>query len=131
MAEDASIQWVGAPEFARDMLRLNPIARARALKAMEQTAQSLVPVVRSRMPKVSGALAASVMASSDNRGVSVDADTPYAGWIEFGGTRGRPYVDSGRYLTPVVTRAASRFGRAINTSLTKTTKGFPWTHTSR
>ena len=25
---------------------------------------------------------------------------PYGGWIEYGGTRGRPYVAEGRYLNP-------------------------------
>jgi hypothetical protein len=40
------------------------------------------------------------------------AGVPYAGWIEFGGGHGRPYIATGRYLTPTARDAAPALQRA-------------------
>jgi hypothetical protein len=133
MSDDVQVQVEGAVEFGHDMVRLGERIDRDGTLALERAAQALVPVVRSRMPVDSGALSASVAASVDMAAHAADvtASTPYAGWIEFGGTRGRPYIDTGRYMTPVVRDAGARYGAALEQSMTSTIRGFPWTHTKR
>jgi phage gpG-like protein len=82
------------------------------------------------MPKLTGALAGSVASSVDGDTVNVTADVVYAGWIEFGGTRGRPYLPAGRYLTPTVAAAANQVGRMVTQQTSQTIGGFGWSHTS-
>lgn len=81
------------------------------------TAEQVASMVRSRQPHRSGALAASVDAAPGEKGASLSlgGSLPYAGWIEFGGTRGRPYVATGRTLFPTAEAAAPMFGRAGET----------------
>ena len=64
-------------------------------------------MVRSKVPRVKGWLAASVatiaapMFGGEGAAVGMGGgEVPYAGWIEFGGSRGRPLVAGGRYLSP-------------------------------
>jgi hypothetical protein len=133
VADDVQVTVEGAKEFGDDLVRLGRKIDDDGTRALEAAARSLVPIVRSRMPVVSGALSASVAVSIDTgaHAADVTASTPYAGWIEFGGTRGRPYVADGRYLTPVVRDAGARYGQAVSDSMRKTIGGYSWTHTSR
>jgi hypothetical protein len=39
----------------------------------------------------------------------------YEGWVEFGGTWGRSYVELGRYLYPESQNSETEFERAIET----------------
>jgi len=61
--------------------------------------------VRAAVPRRTGRFAASVqskLAKSEKRAsVRVGGRLPYAGWLEFGGTRGRPYMPRGRWLYPI------------------------------
>jgi hypothetical protein len=85
-------------------------AEAKLLHVADQTAT----IVRAKVPVRSGRLASSVDAgpAPDGADLSIGAGVPYAGWIEFGGTRGRPYVPAGRYLFPTAKDAADDAGRA-------------------
>ena len=72
-------------------------------EAFERIANLAVAQVRAKVPSRTGALAASTRAGKTKKRVYVrtgKAKVPYAGWIEFGGTRGRPYIGGGRYLYP-------------------------------
>jgi len=79
------------PEIADD-------AVAAATAPVERIAER----VKSAVPHASGVLEASIFAEQDGdtNVVGYDGSAPYAGWIEFGGTRGRDYVDEGRWLFP-------------------------------
>lgn len=85
-------------------------AEHKLLSVASQTAT----IVRAKVPHVSGRLAASVDASptGDGADLAIGGGVPYAGWIEFGGTRGRPYVSAGRYLFPTAKAAADDAGKA-------------------
>jgi len=74
--------------------RVDPIAR----DACNDVAGTIATDTRGRVPRRSGRLAASVSRVPDPDGARVVMSAPYAGWIEYGGTRGRPYVADGRYL---------------------------------
>lgn len=108
MAEAAHVEVRGLPQLARGTAvladRIEDGARAAFLRAADQAAT----LVRGRVPRRSGRLAASVRADQLDDGASVGmggSGVPYAGWIEFGGTRGRPYMPGGRYLVPVTEEA--------------------------
>lgn len=78
-----------------------------------EAAEIVVGSGRPFIPRRSGALAATLRASSGQRNATVSlgkAKTPYAGWIEFGGRVGpdqsvrRPFVPGGRSMYPAVRR---------------------------
>jgi hypothetical protein len=50
----------------------------------------------------------------------------YAGWIEFGGSRGRPLVPEGRYLVGPGEAAFDGYVRRLDQMLDDEVKGFPW-----
>jgi len=82
---------------------LDALARTAFLGVAQEAAGDVEMVV----PRDSGALAASVTAAlksarskKEGARVSMGKGLPYAGWIEFGGSRGRPRIPSGRYLYP-------------------------------
>jgi len=132
VADDLSLEIVGANTLVPDLDRLGGRLAHDGTGAMRRVAAQLVPQVRSRMPVVTGALvrSVSVIDDADQGTVDVGASVVYAGWIEFGGSRGRPYLPGGRYLVPTVAAASGQVGRAVNQQSTSTIGGFPWSHTS-
>jgi len=100
----ADVQVVGARDAFRDLERVvERIDRSAALEARKQ-ADRLVSLVVPKVPRVSGRMAASVAVDEIPGGATAgyDGSAPYAGWVEYGGSRGRPYVSGGRYLYPTV-----------------------------
>ena len=72
-------------------------------EAFEKIANLAVAQVRVKMPSKTGRMRDSVRAARQKKRVLVragKAKVPYMGWMEFGGTRGRPYIGQGRYLYP-------------------------------
>jgi hypothetical protein len=51
---------------------------------------------------------------------------PYAGWIEFGGSRGRDFVPEGRYLWPTVLQQEDEFAAFAADVATDTARSYPW-----
>lgn len=102
------IEVHGVAELERGARRLFANVEEAAPGAFRSVADQVATVVRARVPRRSGRLAGSVMADHDREGAAVgfDGRVPYAGWIEFGGTRGRPYVPTGRYLYPTASDIA-------------------------
>lgn len=85
----------------------------------------IVPATRSILPIVTGRLGNTVRASGTRSGASVRMGTaavPYAGWVEFGGTRPdgseRDYIPSGRYLFPAAQGLAGAAAREYSQELT-------------
>jgi hypothetical protein len=109
MPEDgAQVEVLGLPELAAGSTALFRRIDEGAPREFEHVAQRLAGEVRNRVPVLTGLLMGSVQATRSHQGVGVamgGEGVPYAGWIEFGGTRGRPYIASGRYLYPVALRA--------------------------
>ena len=111
---------VGARALFRDLNRLGedtgPLAKAFSAAGKKAVAP-IAEAVRARVPVSDredrwtnpGALAADVRSNATRTGATVRmgrARIPYAGWIDFGGTRKRPfdasreYLAGGRYLYP-------------------------------
>jgi hypothetical protein len=131
MAEEAHVDFDGAPQFASDLRRLTDRLIVDDTDALLAVGRMLVPRVQSLMPKVSGALAGSVDANQVSpTEVEVSADTPYAAWVEFGGSRGRPLVSSGRFLFPTVERSGTTVKSRLEAQSQTTIGRFPWSRTS-
>lgn len=103
MADDVRVEVDGYLQLAADTGRLAKKIGERATDDFVAVADRKAAAARTRVPHRSGALAASVAGGEGDERALVGmggSAVPYAGWVEFGGTRGRPYVGSGRYLYP-------------------------------
>jgi phage gpG-like protein len=72
------------------------------------------------VPKRTGRLAGSISVQRDQDGARLEmggAGVPYAGWIEYGGSRGRPYVAGGRYVGRATEHADRDFARRTEQAL--------------
>jgi hypothetical protein len=137
----AIAEVVGLKALMKDINRLTKDERsplfARMKEAGYEAVKPIVPAARSPIPSSDrkeskthkhGALAASVRASGYRSGAAVrmgsKSKVPYAGWMEFGGTRHKPhdstreFIATGRYLWPAATdlapRAETEYIAAIN-----------------
>jgi hypothetical protein len=76
-------------------------------------ASSSASRIRAAVPKRTGTAASSIhvakRGSGDRAEAVVTAGAPYFGWLNWGGTRGRPYVAAGRYTGPATEHAAEDF----------------------
>lgn len=104
------------------------IDRATVNDAIRVSAQQTASTVRNRVPVVSGRLRASVR--DEMRGkvgvVTMGAGLPYAGWIEFGGSRGRRRARRGRYVYPTAKRTERAFVKHCENAAAAQIKGASW-----
>jgi Bacteriophage HK97-gp10, putative tail-component len=103
MAEDVRVEVHGGRELERGTRKLADRIDEEAPKRLRKVGDDVARTVAGEVPRRSGALASSVSVSLIDEGteVSIGSESvPYAGWIEFGGTHGRPYMSRGRYLYP-------------------------------
>jgi phage gpG-like protein len=102
VASEGEARVKGYAELERGSKTLFEHIAEEAPKAFSEVADSVAASVGATVPRLSGALAGSVTAmySGDRATLGMGEGIPYAGWIEFGGSRGRPYVPEGRYLFP-------------------------------
>ena len=106
------------------------IDRATDQQATQVTADQVAMIVRARVPKKSGRLAASVHTERRGRVSSVvmGRGVEYGRWIEYGGGRGRPYRKRGRYVYPTAKRTARAFAKHAETATSQEIKGMRWPH---
>jgi phage gpG-like protein len=125
---EAKITVVGFDELASGSKRLFGKIGDRAVKDFERIAGQQAGTVRGRVPRETGRLAGSVTSFREGERaiVGMGDGVPYAGWIEFGGTRGRPYLPQGRYLFPVVSGAEPQVVAAGTRAADREIGGFQW-----
>jgi phage gpG-like protein len=100
---DTRIKVVGFDELISGSRRLFGKIDEEAGKAFQRQAEQEGAVAAARMPRRSGQMAGAVEASLERDRAIVGlskSEVPYAGFVEFGGIRNRPYVREGRYLFP-------------------------------
>jgi hypothetical protein len=103
VADRADVKVYGYAELAAGTRILAGRIEEQAGQEFEKVAGGAADTTRARVPRRSGRLAGSVQSGAAEQGqafVGYGGGVPYAGWIDFGGTRGRPYVRTGRYLFP-------------------------------
>jgi len=148
-----AVQIKGLTALRKDVDAMTKDDKGPLFNAMKragyQAVQPIVPAARTRIPTSSrrpgrthqpGALANSIRASAYRSGAAVrmgGKPVPFAGWMEFGGLRRRPFpssrefVKGGRYLFPaargLADKAADEYTRAINEVFGS---GRVWTNTT-
>ena len=137
-----TVAVVGMAALRRDINRMaddQKSALYTAIKAAGKTAAEPVAArARGDLPHDSGTLTGTVRTSGTKTGAAVRvgrSTVPYAGWVEFGGTRpdgsSREYVAAGRYLFPaaagLATTAAELYSAAIDRALQDAAN---WTNTT-
>ena len=123
-----TVQVHGVDELFRGSKRLFDRIGEQAPDRFEQVAQDAADAVRARVPRRTGRLASTVIAGRDGQlaVVGYDGGAPYDGWIDFGGTRGRPFLPSGRYLYPVALSRADQLQRAGSDAAVDEIRRFRW-----
>jgi hypothetical protein len=125
------VEVAGLTALRKDISRLTEDQRSPLYQSLKNAgyaaAQPVATRTRATIPRgqrTSGRLQNDVRVSGARTGASVRmgrASVPYAGWIEFGGSRPdrstRPYQASGRYLFPAAyaerTRVYAAYSKAI------------------
>ena len=111
MAEQFSITVHGYDQLAEGSEQIFERIEDEAAARFENIADQVASGARGRVPRDTGALAASIGVEREGEAAFIamgGADVPYAGWIEFGGAREgrgggvaeRDYIPEGRYLYP-------------------------------
>jgi phage gpG-like protein len=122
------VEFVGADEAMADLRRWADQVAPAVAKAGGSFAQTVAQQVAGIVPVVSGDLRGSVDTGTDEDAVtvSIGAGLRYAGWIEFGGSRGRPYVPDGRYLYPTAQAAEDEYAAMAADAADDTVGAFAW-----
>lgn len=129
---DTAVTIVGGDEAMADLRRWADQLGPAVVKASEPGLERLADTVRARVPVLTGQLADSVTieGNPDGADVSIGDGLDYAAWIEFGGSRGRPYYPEGRYLYPSAQEAAEQFYADAAAAADDTVGRFPWNRPS-
>lgn len=130
----------GLKQLTRDIKRLADVDTKVVGKALREagrrSAEPVAAAARSALPRVSGRLAGSVRTRQAQSGYGVafgNKAKPYAGWVEFGGSRNRPhasrrdYVRNGRYVFPAAYAEASHSVGLYAEALDDVIARFVWT----
>ena len=115
-----------ADQAAADLAGWAKSLEPAVYKDVGPLADLLVQRAQSVLPVVSGALAASVAAEQKPDGLAVVGGVDYAGWVEFGGTRGRPYVAEGRYVYPALVAHPGELETTLDAAVQQTIDRYPW-----
>lgn len=142
MAAPAVVQVVGLAALRRDLNRMGSEANGPLYQVLTQAARRAAEPVATRargaIPKDSGALSGDVRISTTKTGATVRMgrkSIPYAGWVEFGGTRPdgseREYLPNGRYLFPAARSLSADAARTYSQGLEQVlASDRVWTNTS-
>ena len=131
MADAAvSVKVRGVDELEAALPRFGDEVMTGAAAAGRMAAEHTADLTRSRVPRRTGRLAGSVAVAARKgkrqRALIGRRIPPYAGWLEFGGTRGRPYMPGGRWLWPSAQSEEGLYVREATHETTKTIRGFRW-----
>jgi hypothetical protein len=125
----SKVEVVGLDDAAHDFRKWADQLGPAVQSASRSFAGRVATRVSSSLPHLTGALAASVHlvdVPEDGIGIGEGAGLDYAGWIEFGGSRGRPHVPQGRYLYPAALATDSEWHQLGEDITNQTIGRFPW-----
>jgi uncharacterized protein YfaQ (DUF2300 family) len=132
---------VGMSALRRDINRLaddrSSVLNQQLKAAGKQAAEPVASRTRATVPHDSTTLEQDIRVSGTKTGATVRmgrAKVPYAGWIEFGGSRPdgstRAYVPDGRYLFPAARGLSSQVADLYSQALQRALDTAPWTNTT-
>jgi hypothetical protein len=127
----SDVNVLGAEQAAADMAGWVKTIIPTAQRESTSLGASLRSQLASRVPHLTGRLAASAAVSpaADTDGVftlGMGEGLEYGGWIEFGGSRGRDLVQLGRYVYPTVHEAESNIADMVDRATTDSINQFHW-----
>ena len=124
---DEPIRVRGWDELAAGTDQLAKNTDAETQQQFRAAAEVTAGRVRGGVPAVSGAMRSSVgVEPGPPVGVGYRGGVPYAGWVDFGGGHGRPYLAGGRYLFPTVQQAEPLVVAAAQHAATTEVKEMRW-----
>lgn len=128
MPEGVSLTFIGLDEAMADLTRWADEVAPAVEEGTASFRQTVRSKVAGRVPVLTGTLAGSVTTTDEPDGFALgySGAASYAGWIEFGGSRGRPAVPEGRYLYPTAQAAESEFISLATDIATDTVGRFSW-----
>jgi hypothetical protein len=141
VAQEAEVKVHGFRELSRGSERLFGRVMGRSYGEFVRVAHTRAAMASARMPHRTGRMASAVRGRPGRRPsrnhLSGSADSlaavgasassvPYLGWMEFGGTRGRPYIKGGRYIYPVGLGADQELQVAALKTTTNEIRGYRW-----
>jgi phage gpG-like protein len=121
MSSDVELE--GVPALKRNFAACARELDREAEDATAKPAAAIRSATASAQPVLSGRLRSSVRVDSIRGGHAVElgAGLAYASWIEFGGSRGRPFVAGGRTLAPALESNEQAAVREIDKTIDKVT----------
>jgi hypothetical protein len=142
MAQQPVATVVGLRALGRDLEKLGadrgPLNKAMSA-AGKEAAEPVAGAARMALPHDSGGLSGDVRVNATRTGATVRMGRkakPYAGWVEFGGTRHSPhessreYVRDGRFLFPAARQLATTVLDRYTVALQKALDDYPWSNTT-
>jgi hypothetical protein len=118
---------IGLDEAARDMEKWAKEVGPEVEKGTRDLAGQIADRVSNRVPVLTGTLSSSVeVVDISGEEVAIGDGVEYAGWIEFGGSRGRALVPEGRYLYPTALEFEEEFGAAASDIAEQSAERFSW-----
>lgn len=125
MGDRIDVEVLGLDELVSGSRKLFRQIGKSADRRFGDVAERRARIARGIVPRLSGTLAASV--AHEGAEVQMGEGVPYAGWVEWGGTRGRPYFPEGRYFWPVAyEQVESELQREGTAVAQHETRGFQW-----
>ena len=125
MPNDVVLESTAGPQVSAWAQSVGPSIQART----RGLASSIRNQVRGAVPVLTGTLASSVTDSAGEDGgfdIEMGAGVIYAGWIEFGGSRGRSLVPEGRYVYPTAKSSEGEFHDACVQGAELSITKYPW-----
>lgn len=125
MPEQFIIQVQGLQELNRALKRVDANLPKQLKGRFKVIAERVASIIRGRLPSVSGTMRSKTKAHATQRGAGITwRGVPYAGPVEFGAwPRGRPYIQRGRYIFPVVVAEESRIANEVEQVLADVMRG--------
>jgi hypothetical protein len=128
MADELEV--VGAEQAMADIAQGVVQLPADIGKDLTSFGNQLVQTLASEQPFLTGRLAGSAELLPPEQdtffGIALGLGVEYAGWIEFGGTRGRDYVPLGRTVYPTALLVEGQFDRKVEEATQRSIDSFPW-----
>jgi len=124
----SEVELVGADKAADDLRRWADQLAPFVDKETVSFGATVADSVRGAVPYLTGQLSGSVESGEGDPGVEVSlgGGVEYAAWIEFGGSRGRPFIPEGRYLYPTLLAAEDSYVRAAEQASEESVRRFHW-----
>lgn len=125
MAKD-SVQISGLKEFQKALRGMDAALPKQLRVALNSASQLVIDYAKPRVPRRSGAAAASLKVRSSQREARIAAGgrkAPYYPWLDFGGTvpKGgtRPFYTEGRYIYPGLKANREKITAELERALTQ------------